>query len=222
MAYEIYINDMLLPLPPEKIPIKYNGQNKTVNLINGEEINLIKPSGLAEISLDVIIPQMEYPCATWDGSFANAEDFLDKIRKLKDNENYFEFTVIREGVGGNSLFDTTLDVTLEDYKVTDDVSEGFDLLVALTMKEYKNYGTKIMNFKIKEDELQNEVTSSKAERQGEPLKEKEYTVVKGDCLWSIAKRRLGDGSRWNEIYQLNRDKISNPNLIYPNQVLIMP
>lgn len=222
MAYQIYIDDMLLPLPPEKIPLKYNGQNKTVNLINGEEINLIKPTGLAEISLDVIIPQMEYPCATWDGSIGSAEDFLTKIKKLKDNGDFFEFTVIREGLRGNSLFDTTLDVTLEDYKVTDDVGEGFDLVVSLNMKEYKSYGTKIMNFKIDEDEFQNEVTSSEEERQGEPPIEKEYTVIKGDCLWSIAKRNLGDGSRWNEIYQLNRDKISNPNLIYPNQILVMP
>mgnify|MGYP000961417212 CR=1 FL=1 len=41
MAYEVYIDDMLLPIPPQKIPIKYPGQNKTVTLINGDEINLI-------------------------------------------------------------------------------------------------------------------------------------------------------------------------------------
>ena len=29
-------------------------------------------------------------------------------------------------------------------------------------------------------------------------------------------------SRWQEIYNLNRDKISNPNLIYPGQVLALP
>lgn len=46
MAYEVYIDDMLLPLPPEKIPIKYGGQNKTVTLINGEEINMIRPPGM--------------------------------------------------------------------------------------------------------------------------------------------------------------------------------
>ena len=38
----------------------------------------------------------------------------------------------------------------------------------------------------------------------------------------IAKRELGDGDRWREIYDLNRDKISNPNLIYPGQVLRLP
>ncbi len=222
MAYEIYIDDMLLPLPPEKIPVKYSGQNKTVNLINGEEINLVKPFGLAEISIDVIIPQMEYPCAVWDGSIDSAEDFLERLYELKEGRSPFEFTVIRQGMGGNSLFDTSMDVTLEDYKVTDDVSEGLDLIVSLTMKEYKSYGTKIMNFTIVEEKQEIESGQQEGERQGELPPIKSYTVTKGDCLWSIAKKQLGNGSRWQEIHKLNRDKVTNPNLIYPGQVLTMP
>lgn len=222
MAYEVYIDDMLLPLPPEKIPIKYSGQNKTVNLINGEEVNLIKSFGLAEISIDAVIPQMDYPCAVWDGSIDSAADFLERLQELKDGKSPFEFIVMREGMGGDSLFDTNMDVTLEDYKVTDDVSEGLDIIVSLTMKEYKHYGTKIMNFTIIEDEQAAEPTEQKEDRQGEAPQEKNYTVVKGDCLWSIAKKQLGNGNRWQEIYNLNRDKIKNPNLIYPGQVLAMP
>ncbi|SET52863.1 LysM domain-containing protein [Lacrimispora sphenoides] len=222
MAYEVYIDDIFLPLPPEKIPVKYSGQNKTVNLINGEEINLVKSFGLAEISIDVIIPQMDYPSAVWDGSIDSAEDFLERLQDLKEGQSPFEFTVIRQGMGGNSLFDTSMDVTLEDYKVTDDVSEGLDLIVSLTMKEYKSYGTKIMNFTIVEEKQEIESGQQEEERQGEPPPEKNYTVAKGDCLWSIAKKQLGNGGRWQEIHNLNRDKITNPNVIYPGQVLIMP
>ncbi len=49
-----------------------------------------------------------------------------------------------------------------------------------------------------------------------------YTVVKGDCLWMIAKKYLGDGRRYVEIYELNKDIIKNPNLIYISQVLKIP
>jgi nucleoid-associated protein YgaU len=49
-----------------------------------------------------------------------------------------------------------------------------------------------------------------------------YTVSKGDTLPDIASRRLGDSNRWPEIYNLNKDKIENPGLIYPGQVLKLP
>ena len=41
-------------------------------------------------------------------------------------------------------------------------------------------------------------------------------------LWNIAKKFYGNGSQYTKIYNANRDKIKNPNLIYPNQVLWIP
>lgn len=49
-----------------------------------------------------------------------------------------------------------------------------------------------------------------------------YTVRQGDSLSKIAQRLLGDASRWREIYELNRQSIQNPNLIYPGQVFVLP
>ncbi|NLW05632.1 MAG: LysM peptidoglycan-binding domain-containing protein [Pseudomonadaceae bacterium] len=47
-----------------------------------------------------------------------------------------------------------------------------------------------------------------------------YTVKPGDNLWIIAKRILGDGSRWKELYSKNKSVIGpDPNKIYPGQVL---
>jgi nucleoid-associated protein YgaU len=47
-------------------------------------------------------------------------------------------------------------------------------------------------------------------------------VAGGDTLSSIAVARLGSIDRWEEIWQLNRERIPNPHLIYPGYVLIMP
>ncbi|MPY88938.1 MAG: LysM peptidoglycan-binding domain-containing protein [Luteitalea sp.] len=52
--------------------------------------------------------------------------------------------------------------------------------------------------------------------------EQSYTVVDGDSLWKIAGRQLGDGKKWAKIYEANRDKIKDPDIIYPGQVLTMP
>ena len=54
------------------------------------------------------------------------------------------------------------------------------------------------------------------------LKDGKYEVVKGDCLWNISKKYLGDGARWGEIYELNKGIISNPSLIYVGQQLVLP
>lgn len=49
-----------------------------------------------------------------------------------------------------------------------------------------------------------------------------YTVQTGDSLWAIATSRLGAGTRWGEIYNLNTDTIANPAIIQIGQVLNMP
>ena len=72
---------------------------------------------------------------------------------------------------------------------------------------------------VKEESADNKETSEEA-------KQVDYTVVSGDYLSSIAARYLGDGDRWPEIVELNKDKYpslsSNPNLIYPGWVLTLP
>lgn len=49
-----------------------------------------------------------------------------------------------------------------------------------------------------------------------------YTVAKGDSLSTIAQRVYGRSDRWTLIFDANRDTISDPNLIHPGQVLVLP
>jgi len=49
-----------------------------------------------------------------------------------------------------------------------------------------------------------------------------YTVVSGDTLSKIAKHFYGNANRWREIFEANRDQISNPDLIRPGQVFTIP
>lgn len=55
-------------------------------------------------------------------------------------------------------------------------------------------------------------------------KEVMYSVVRGDCLWNIAKKKdhYSNGFAWPVIYRANRDQIKNPDLIYPKQVFKIP
>jgi nucleoid-associated protein YgaU len=47
-------------------------------------------------------------------------------------------------------------------------------------------------------------------------------IQKGDALWNIAYDRLGLGNRYIDIVKLNKDKINNPDLIYPKQLFVIP
>ncbi len=51
-------------------------------------------------------------------------------------------------------------------------------------------------------------------------KEKEYKVVTGDSLWTIATAMYDNGYKWTEIAKANN--LVNPDLIYPDTVLTLP
>ena len=49
-----------------------------------------------------------------------------------------------------------------------------------------------------------------------------YTVVAGDTLSKIAKEQYGNAMEYNRIFDANRPMLSDPNKIYPGQVLRIP
>lgn len=243
MAYDVYLGKMLCPIAPSKIQIKINNQNKTMNLINGDEINLLRSAGLTDIDFDILLPNVKYPFATYKSGFQNAKVYLDELEKLKAEKSVFQFKVIRKFPNGNLLFDTDMKVSLEDYTIKEDAKEGFDVVVNIALKQFRNYGTKTYEIIVEEPQSEPE-TEPETEPESEPQSEPRvgvslrtpretqespapsedsattYTVVKGDALWNIAKKFYGDGSKYTII--ANANGISNPNLIYPGQVLTIP
>jgi nucleoid-associated protein YgaU len=47
-------------------------------------------------------------------------------------------------------------------------------------------------------------------------------VSRGDSLWRISRTAYGAGMRYAAVFKANRDKIRNPNQIYPGQVFVLP
>ncbi|MEP1519405.1 MULTISPECIES: peptidoglycan-binding protein LysM [Ascidiaceihabitans] len=54
---------------------------------------------------------------------------------------------------------------------------------------------------------------------GEPVF---HTVEKGDTLWAISSKTLGNGARYEEIFEANKPMLSHPDKIYPGQMLRIP
>ena len=223
-GYDFYLDKCLLPIAPPNLAVKINNANETVTLINEGEINILKKAGLTDIEFECRIPQEKYPFAVYKSGFKGADYFLEYFESLKAGKQPFQFIVCRKRPNEKRLFDTNIRVSMEEYKVTEDAVNGFDVLVKIKLKQWREYGTKTVNITFNMErpkasvEPRREAAASPA-----PTTAQTYTVVKGDCLWNIAKKFYGNGSKYSIIYNANRSVIGgNPNLIYPGQVLTIP
>lgn len=223
MAYYFYLGNVLLPIPPSKLELKISNNNKTYNLINYSQINILKNPGLSSLEFEVVLPNTKYPFAMYKNNFQNAKYYLGVLENLKVNRSAFQFIVVRKFPNGKDIFNTNIKVALEEYTITDTTEEGFDTKVKIKLKQYKEYSTKKVQVTIKQyrpPAVTRTVTTNNtavAKPSGQ-----NYTVKRGDCLWNIAKRFYGNGAKYTTIYNANRSKIRNPNLIYPGQVLWIP
>ena len=223
MSYEFYMGKMLCPVSPSKLQIKIKGQNKTLTLIDEGEVNILKKSGLTEISFDLLLPNVKYPFATYKSGFENAKYFLDQLEKMKTEARPFQFIVTRTFPNGKMLFDTNMKVTLESYDIKEESAQGFDVVASVKLKQYREYGTKTCTISTDSGKTTASVQNSRpAENSPAPATNQTYTVKEKDCLWKIAKFFYGDGAKYTVIYNANKDKIKNPNLIYPGQVFVIP
>lgn len=151
---------ILLPVAPEKITTTINNKNETVDLINEDEINIIKQAGLTEIAFDFLVPNQNYPFANnWNpinkikfGNSVSSTAILELLERLKTDKEPFLFIVVR--LVGNktlsvsdigALYNSDMKVTLEDYSIDESAENGQDLIVSVKLKQYKEYGTKRFN-----------------------------------------------------------------------------
>lgn len=219
--YYFYMGSVLLPIAPEKFSLKVKNANKTMTLINEGEINFLKDAGLTEFEFDALIPAVQYSFATYDGGFKSPAHFTNHFEKLKTDKKPFQFVVSRKLPDGKLLFDNNITVSMESYTIKEEAKNGFDLVVSIKLKQYKPFGTKI----VKVSEATNTASVEPVREQTNspaPKQETTYKVKSGDCLWNIAKQVYGNGSLYTKIYEANKDKITKPNLIHPDQVLTIP
>ena len=217
--YYFYMGSVLLPISPDKLTLKVKNANKTMTLINEGEVNFLKEAGLTDVDFEVLIPAVQYSFAKYDDGFKSPAYFTSYFEKLKTGKEPFQFIVTRKMPDGKLMFDTNMTVSMESYTVKEQSNEGFDLKVSIKLKQYRPFSTKIVkviNNTASVEPVREQVNSPA------PKQETTYPVKSGDTLWNIAKKVYGDGSKYTKIYEANKDKIRNPNLIYVGQVLTIP
>lgn len=224
MSYSCYLGGVEWPTPA-KLTVKIKGKNKTLTLLNEGEINFLRTPGLSEIVLPVTLPMLT-------GS-RSPSYYMGVLERLKTSKGTTQFILVRRSPDGKRLFDTNMTVSVEDYNLTEDAKEGLDVSVDINLKQWRSYGTKTAKVeqpstdmaKVEQpstDTGKQTVTVEKERDASTAPSAKTYTVKKGDTLWAISAKYYGAGAQYTKIYGANTDKISNPNLIYPGQVLTIP
>ncbi len=200
-----------MPQTPGKLSVKIKGKNKTLTLLNEGEINFLKLPGLTEITLPLTFPMLT--------SHRPPRYYLAVLEELITKKQTTQFIMTRAAPDGRLLFDTNIKVSVEDYTITENASNGLDISVDVKLKQYRDYGTKT----VKINTSTGKGASVKTERQKDNApKVKTHTVVYGDTLWGMAKKYYGNGALYTKIYNANRDITDNPNHIWVGQVYKIP
>jgi nucleoid-associated protein YgaU len=76
--------------------------------------------------------------------------------------------------------------------------------------------------KLKEAKEARRKRIDEAKERSRARRQRTYTVQAGDTLGKIAQELYKDGSRWTEIYEANKDKIADPDVIEVGLKLVIP
>lgn len=213
MSYACYLAGVQMPTPA-KLTVKVKNKNKTLILLNEGEINFLRTPGLTEIVVPFTFPML---------TGRSPDYYLGTLERLKTSKEPTQFILVRCSPDGRTLYDTNMRVSVEDYNIVEDATKGLDVAVDVNLKQWRPYGTKTVTVEQPAESGQAATVTVEKERDASTAPTaKTYTVKAGDSLWAIAAKYYGKGAEYTKIASANTDKISNPNLIYPGQVLAIP
>lgn len=212
-GYVFYFKDgsdvLTFPITPGELSIKVGSNNKVVTLINEGDVNILKSPSLIEVEFDARFPMRNYPYSRKPQSFSW---YHDKFKELKEKKKSFRFIVTRTTPNGKGTWDTNLLMALEDYEIQESADEGDDVIISFKLKQFKEYGVKTVKLKTTKSSTKPTTTSSSKKTrstENKTSKAKVHTVVQGDCLWRIAKKYYGKGSKEKIIYNANKSTIES-------------
>ena len=116
--------------------------------------------------------------------------------------------------------DINIPIIIESFSYGE-VAGSRDVEYTLNLKEHKS----IYISPLPKTETPTTSTPNTTRPTEPPATPKSHKVVKGDSLWAIAQKYLGNGSRYPEIKKANWDtypSLKNNNIIYTHMTLVIP
>lgn len=219
-----YNNDTIrLPVNPEKFSVKIQLEHTSKEVVGLGAINLIGNVKLQEISFEAEFPCQELSYITTKNEFRGPYFYLNKFQSYMNEKKAIRFVLTRNYAEAKDLDNISMLVTIKSMDIDEEALEEGDLKISFELSEYRAYTSKTVKIVTKNSSSSTKtIKKTTTQRETKKTTTKTYTVKKGDCLWNIAKKFYGSGSKYTKIYNANKSKIKHPNLIYPGQKLIIP
>ncbi|HGM1134983.1 LysM peptidoglycan-binding domain-containing protein [Clostridioides difficile] len=221
MVIDIYLKnekekiDFHFPVNPfDSLSIKKEKRFETVDIVNLGEFDIKKEGEkIREISFKTFLPFQ------YDASYCRYSELKNPIEVVAMLEKWVDqaepLRLIITGFGYNGL------VTISSFSNTQTAGREEDRDIEITFRTYRELKIET----LKKETKSNTKTDLKDNRPNTQSSSKTYIVTSTDTLWSIAKKFLGKGSRWPEIYNIPENKKvigKNPNVIKKGQKLVIP
>lgn len=201
------------PMLPEKVNLGADAKFMTYSIISLGDVKIPRGKGTKEISWSGIFPGSVRKKNSLVRKFTKPNTLIKDMEKYRDNGT--KCTLLVTG----TCINYTVYISSFKGKYSGGAGDFYYDIKFVIAREIKIRTTN--ELKIKSPAARTE-SKKKSKNTKTEKKTRTYTVQSGDCLWRIAQKFLGNGARYMEIYNLNKSKIKNPNLIYPGQVLTIP
>lgn len=211
LTYNAEKEKIQLPVLPASFQTTNGSNNDSVNITGLGEIVIMQSRPALQFSFSSFFPATKFPGLQVE-TITKPLTLIQKINEWKASKKPVHFICTACGV---DLF-----ATIENFQYSEEGGDPGTYQYSITLKEYREITVR----QVKVDIPNQKGTVKKEEpRVDNTVQPKTYTVVRGDCLWNIAKKFYGSGAQYTKIYNANKGVIGgNPNLIYPGQVLTIP
>lgn len=216
---EIYLgtddDKIRFPVVPPSIGVNRSNNIDTEAVIKLGEVPIFNGTSLKTIELTSFFPNQEYSFCDYTG-FMKPYEFSEKIQKWM-----YEGKPLRIIVTDSP---TNMQCLIQQFDTVEQDGTR-DLYFTLNLLEYRPIEVpNLNNQNSNSNNTQNTNRPSEASNNSSSS-QKTHKVVKGDCLYDIAKKYYGNGNLYPKIKEANKSKypsLSKNNIIYVGMELIIP
>ena len=197
------------PVFPSSFEINSKAIVNTSNVLKTGEIAVFGGVGLRTTEISSFFPRNEASYCDYTG-FPSPYDCVNKIQRWMNEGFILRFTVTETNINFECI--------ITDFQYEEKDCTG-DVYFTLNLKEYKRIQIPSIN---SSDEKITSVKDVPIIKGFETKKQRTHKVVKGDNLWSMAKKYYGNGDLYEKIVEANKKLIKTADHIEDGWVLVIP